>query len=345
MSQDYFGVAKVCKRVCTISFVIMFGVYVFIRFTTEVNAIFLDTSYESGTGYQTGIGWCQGGPGDFRTYCRRNCTSYVAFRLASSGVSPDHYQNNGNGKDWANNARTKGITTGTEAKVGAVAHWASGGGGYGHVAYVESVNVDGSANTSNYNGLTEEFYTQTNVRAESYIYFSNVGKNNKDGTLDLFAVNRKDGGSGKTSFHVVNGANPGQFLFHGATALHQTDQNWSFELEDYNKDGVLDLFAINRRDVGSGKTAFHVINGANPGQFLRQTSTALQQTDANWDFDIEDFNKDGTLDLFAVNRKDGGSGKTSFHVVNGANPGQFLKHAATALQQTDANWDFDIEDF
>jgi surface antigen len=340
-----FDVVWLAKRVGLLYLVALVAVYLLFVSVIGAKAVSLDPAYEAGTSYEYGVSWCGGGPGDYRSYCRRNCTSYVAYMLAAIGVSEVHYRNNGNGKDWVYRAQAKGIPTGTIPKVGAVAYTTTGGSGFGHVAWVDSVNTDGSVNTSNYRGDTESFYTQSSARPEGYIYFSNVGQVGGNGTNDLFAINRKDGGSGKTSFHVINGANPSQFLKHSATALHQTDANWDFDFEDYNKDGMPDLFAINRRDAGSGKTALHVINGANPSQFLYQGATALQQTDANWDFDIEDFNKDGKLDIIAINRKDGGSGKTSFHVINGANPSQFLFHGATALQQTDANWSFDIEDF
>lgn len=84
-----------------------------------------------------------------------------------------------------------------------MAYWNSGGGDYGHVGWVDSVNSDGSVNTSNYNGLTEEFYKQNSARPDGYIYFSNVGSGlattsslrfnlasarNADGRVEVFAV-------------------------------------------------------------------------------------------------------------------------------------------------------------
>jgi len=111
--------------------------------------------------------------------CRRNCTSYVAYRLNSVGVP---FNNNyrgvqwGHARNWDDAARATGVATGPTPKVGAIAFWNEPyGAGYGHVAWVESVNGDGSVRTSNYNGLTEQFYTESAARPHGYIYFSNVG--------------------------------------------------------------------------------------------------------------------------------------------------------------------------
>ncbi len=260
--------------------------------SSHTEAVSLDSNYEAATPYVS-VSYCAGSPGDGRTYCRRNCTSYVAYKLATLGVTSPHYQLNGNGNQWRDRTAAKGIPHGSTPKVGAVAYWNSGGNGYGHVGWVESVNSDGSVNTSNYNGLTGSFYRQSSARPEGYIYFSNVDTTNpyqqSSGTPDIYAINRRDAGSGKTAYHVINGANPSQFLRNAGTVLHQTDSNWDFDVADYNKDGTPDIYAINRRDAGSGKTAYHVINGANPSQFLQNTPTILHQTDFLFSFIVYNF--------------------------------------------------------
>ncbi len=51
------------------------------------------------------------------------------------------------------------------------------------------------------------------------------------------------------------------------------------------RDGLPDLFAINRQDAGSGGTAVHVLSAAsNYQQFVKQTGTGLHPTDGSWDF-------------------------------------------------------------
>lgn len=112
-------------------------------------------------------------------FCRRNCTSFVAYKLNQAGV-PFHnnYKNVkwGDGRNWDDAARAVGIPTGSTPKVGAVAYWNEPyANGYGHVAWVEGVNSDGSVRTSNYNGLKEIYYAESAARPHGYIYFSNVG--------------------------------------------------------------------------------------------------------------------------------------------------------------------------
>lgn len=60
----------------------------------------------------------------------------------------------GNAKDWAANAQAAGFAVGYTPVPGAIAVWTSGGGGYGHVAYVTDVQSDTSIQVleANYNG-------------------------------------------------------------------------------------------------------------------------------------------------------------------------------------------------
>lgn len=108
-------------------------------------------------------------------FCRRNCTSYVAYRLNRAGIGFTNYykdQRWGHARNWDDVARRVGIPTGTTPRVGAVAYWNQPyGGGYGHVAWVEGVNADGSVRTSNWNGLTEKPYRRSSARPHGYIYF------------------------------------------------------------------------------------------------------------------------------------------------------------------------------
>ncbi|MGH9837261.1 MAG: S8 family serine peptidase [Blastocatellia bacterium] len=178
-----------------------------------------------------------------------------------------------------------------------------------------------------------------------------VGDYNRDGRPDLYVIARQ-GGSGTTEVHVLNGAdNFSTWLLHTATALHQTGSGgeWEFELGDYNRDGRLDLYAILRLG-GSGTTEVHVLNGADSfSTFLLHTATTLPQTGAGneSEFKIGDYNRDGKPDLILISRL-GGSGTTEVHVLSGAdNFRTWLLHTATALPLTGAGfeWDFMIGDY
>ncbi len=188
--------------------------------------------------------------------------------------------------------------------------------------------------------------TALHVTGTDTTWMFDLGDYNRDGTLDLYAINRV-GASGKTEVHVLNGVGNFQtFLGHHASVLGQTgsDGSWVFKVGDHNKDGYPDVYGIFRLG-GSGTTELHVLNGANGYQnFLLQTATALGQTGTNgaWRFALGDYNRDGTIDLFAISKL-GASNTTEAHVLNGAAGFQsFSLHTATALGQTgsDYAWDF-----
>lgn len=74
------------------------------------------------------------------TYFAGYCTWYAKERR------PDLPNMLGNGGQWAANAAAQGYATGSDPRVGAIAETA------GHVAYVESVNPDGTITISDMNG-------------------------------------------------------------------------------------------------------------------------------------------------------------------------------------------------
>jgi len=96
-------------------------------------------------------------------YTRGYCTYYVASRR---GV-PSNW---GNASQWYYNAIASGYGVGSAPRPGAIAQTSGGGGGYGHVAYVESVN-GGMVTVSemNYNGGWNRVSSRT-VPASSFRY-------------------------------------------------------------------------------------------------------------------------------------------------------------------------------
>lgn len=163
---------------------------------------------------------------------------------------------------------------------------------------------------------------------------------------DVYVVNRQ-GGSGKTEIHALSGSsNFNDFSIHAVSGLHATvGKDWSFALGNfYDEDNIPDIYAINRNG-GSGKTEVHVLTGkSNFSDFALQTATALDTTPGdNWVFDIGNGpDDDPRSDLFAIN-KQGGSGKTEVHILQGGTDKDykdFSLHAETGLHATDKNWDF-----
>lgn len=79
----------------------------------------------------------------------RQCVSYVAFKVASVYGNMPYWGGVGNANQWPGNARAAGIPVGTTPKAGAVGVVSSGQ--YGHVAWVEAVNPNGTIRISHYN--------------------------------------------------------------------------------------------------------------------------------------------------------------------------------------------------
>jgi len=74
-----------------------------------------------------------------------NCTWYANGRLREFGYSAaDLEKLVGNAKRWDEIARSLNIPVDQTPRVGAIAQWNTGFGGYGHVAVVERVNVNGT---------------------------------------------------------------------------------------------------------------------------------------------------------------------------------------------------------
>lgn len=92
------------------------------------------------------------------TYYAGNCTWYVKDRR------PDLPNMLGNGGQWAGNAAARGYKTGATPRVGAVAEQA------GHVAYVESVNSNGTVTVSEMNYVGFGRVSQRTVSASTFYY-------------------------------------------------------------------------------------------------------------------------------------------------------------------------------
>jgi surface antigen len=103
----------------------------------------------------------------------RECVSYVAFKVAQAYGNMPYWGGRGNANQWPSNARAAGIPTGTTPRAGAVGVVSSGA--YGHVAWVESVNGDGTINISHYNvnwsGNYARWWNLDPSFFDTYIYF------------------------------------------------------------------------------------------------------------------------------------------------------------------------------
>ena len=101
----------------------------------------------------------------------RECVSYAAWKVASTGRFVPHFNGAGNARQWPSTVAQYGIGSGSAPRAGSVAMWPVGY--YGHVMYVESVNSDGTITVSDYNLEWDGLYRKYTRSASglTYIYF------------------------------------------------------------------------------------------------------------------------------------------------------------------------------
>ena len=101
----------------------------------------------------------------------RECVSYVAWKIHSTGRYVPHFGGAGNANQWPSTAARHGIPSGSTPKAGAAAVMSVGT--YGHVMYVESVNGDGTITVSDFNFAWDGLYRYYTRSASglTYVYF------------------------------------------------------------------------------------------------------------------------------------------------------------------------------
>jgi peptidoglycan DL-endopeptidase CwlO len=98
----------------------------------------------------------------------RECVSYTAFKVWSSGRFMPYWGGHGNANQWVGNARAAGIPVDGNPRSGDVA--ISLAGPYGHAMYVEGVTGDGRVHVSQYNYGNRGEYSEM-VIPTSGLYF------------------------------------------------------------------------------------------------------------------------------------------------------------------------------
>ena len=103
----------------------------------------------------------------------RQCVSYTAFKVAQAYGNMPYWGGVGNANQWPGNARAAGIPTGSAPRVGSVGVVSSGQ--YGHTAWVEAINPNGTIRISHYNvNWTGNYAVWDNLSPsyfDTYIYF------------------------------------------------------------------------------------------------------------------------------------------------------------------------------
>lgn len=92
---------------------------------------------------------------------KRQCVSYTAWKVASTGRNMPYWGGYGNASQWPGNARAAGIPVDGNPRVGDVA--ISSQGYYGHSMYVEAVLGNGKVRVSQYNANWDGMYSTSDV--------------------------------------------------------------------------------------------------------------------------------------------------------------------------------------
>lgn len=102
----------------------------------------------------------------------RECVSYVAWKIASTGRFVPNFSGQGNANQWQTYVAQYGIKSGSTAVVGSAA--VLYGGAYGHVMYVEAVSSDKTRITiSEYNYNWSGLFSKRSISSAglTYLYF------------------------------------------------------------------------------------------------------------------------------------------------------------------------------
>ena len=151
-------------------------------------------------------------------YDYRNCTDYVAWKLASLGVSPTKYRGLGNALTWGTRAKKVGVINNSTPAVGAVA--ISTVGSFGHIAFVTSVNGP-VLTVAEYNEFRDGTYSDTRkgtaaqLRFTSFDHFEAFEITVATQMLPRFSVGKpyvsqvvSSGGTGKAIWSIASGSLP-----------------------------------------------------------------------------------------------------------------------------------------
>lgn len=267
-----------------------------------------------------------------RGYGYRNCTDWVAYRIPQL-VQKSVPRGLGNAGQWDNNI--SGYIVDTTPEPGDIAVWdPTPQNSYGHVEVVESVNSDGTVNTSGYNKSRDGNYgTRAGVRANHYIDLNGTGNGitpetppppppdtDHDGIIDA---------------HDQCPTMPGIPGLSGCPP------------KDIDRDGIADLVIVNTANTGSGFTEAHELSGS--GGYVNwfgHQATAVGYLNPNTQqVLVGDVSADHRPDLVVINTANTSTDKVEVHAMDGANGfSTWVEHAVTPLHYTDPSQKFALAD-
>lgn len=271
-------------------------------------------------------------------FCRRNCTSYVAYMINKHapelGFDNTYKLQNtgrdfwGNGADWGSAANLTGVPVLESPRPGTVAYYT---GGNGHVAWVEAVNSNGTIVVSEYNGTNESFARRVSYASEfdGYIDFGVTSSVNKD----LVFIKTSNTGSGKVEIHTASATNDYVAGISSATRFSSKENsNGVFITDDVDKDGKPDVVFIKYKNVGSGKVEYHTANSSKNYKSGISSATRFNVADRG----------NGTWtslkgNLYFIKTRSTGSGAVEIHEAISTSSYKSGISSATSFKTSDRN--------
>jgi hypothetical protein len=121
-------------------------------------------------------------------------------------------------------------------------------------------------------------------------------------------------GTGKVEVHVASGASNYQtrILETGTTFAPENDGTWL--MVDYDRDGIPDLVFIKTANTGTGKVEVHVASGASNYQtrILETGTTFAPENDGTWL--MTPYDRGGLVALIFIKTANAGTDKVEVHV-------------------------------
>jgi surface antigen len=311
--------------------------------TQASNSICFDYGYSCGGGGYRGYDqwgfYTAGSPGVGGNH---NCTSYAAYRASTNG-SRRPSGNLGHAGQWADNARKFGFKVDNSPAVGAIAQFVYGV--YGHVAYVESINSDGSLTLSqdNYDvrGNMREGWTEiTKVYRNSgwpnnFIHFSDITQPINESSNNLAFIKTKNTDSGTVELHVATQLSGYKSGLSTPTRIKAADAvNGNFEVLSNG-----DLAFIKTKNTDSGTVELHVATQLSGYKSGLSTPTRIKAADAaNGNFEVL-----SNGDLAFIKTKNTDSGTVELHVATQLSGYKSGLSTPTRIKAADAvNGNFEV---
>ena len=163
------------------------------------------------------------------------------------------------------------------------------------------------------------------------------------GKPDIYCIKKNKTDSKTTEIYILKGDDDYKsFLYHTTTILPETDDNWTFDIGEYNNNGKFNIYCIHKYNTISKYIEIQILDGNNNYQsFLGQEiiKTSLPETKNNMEFLLRDYNKDDKLDLYCIN-KNGENNSTKINILSGASNFQTFIIKEINLDKTDDNYEF-----